>query len=436
MFAHLNDPPSAPTAVRKDLPEGIDQVVSRAMAKSPEERYASAGAMARATHEALRPSLAGDGRTIKAPAPVPGAAPPSRPRRALIGGGVVAALVAITVVVALVGGDGGGAPARSPSQVGQSGSASPSTSSSEFLTDFQGVVRLDPRTGDRLRAEEQPFTPQSRGPVGVSTQTRTMIAAEGALWVDGDVPPSIFKLDPAIGRLDAEIELPILASTGLGAHQIFAAGESSIWVLEAAGGVGDTVLLRIQPATNDIIARIPIGLGGNGLAFGREGLWVLRAAGRLSEIDIQGRRIGRTIEIGAQAGGLAIGAGFLWVTSNITGTLYRVDPASEAVQAIDLAGGADAIAADDDGVWVLDRTSGTVVRVDPESGDVGDPVRVGEGASSIAVGASAVWVPDLAEGNVYRIDAESLERTVIPLARAPGPTWVAVGEGGVWVSVG
>jgi serine/threonine-protein kinase len=44
--AHLNTPPPAPTALRPGLQAGLDAVVGRAMAKNPDDRYPSAGALA------------------------------------------------------------------------------------------------------------------------------------------------------------------------------------------------------------------------------------------------------------------------------------------------------------------------------------------------------------------------------------------------------
>ena len=83
MFAHLNDPPPAPSAVRDELPPAVDAVVAKAMAKDPGGRYSSAGELAAAAHDAMRPVLADDeSTTIPAPAPV--RAP--RSRRTLIGG--------------------------------------------------------------------------------------------------------------------------------------------------------------------------------------------------------------------------------------------------------------------------------------------------------------------------------------------------------------
>lgn len=47
LWAHLHEPPPALLDVRPDLPEALGQVVSRALAKDPLERYASAGQLGR-----------------------------------------------------------------------------------------------------------------------------------------------------------------------------------------------------------------------------------------------------------------------------------------------------------------------------------------------------------------------------------------------------
>jgi DNA-binding SARP family transcriptional activator/predicted Ser/Thr protein kinase len=51
--AHLMDPIPQPSATRPGIPKAFDAVIARGMAKKPEDRYASAGDLALAAHEAL-----------------------------------------------------------------------------------------------------------------------------------------------------------------------------------------------------------------------------------------------------------------------------------------------------------------------------------------------------------------------------------------------
>jgi DNA-binding NarL/FixJ family response regulator len=68
MWAHLNEDPPSLLDARPDLPRALDEAVQRAMAKDREERYDSAGALARAALEAV------EGSTPAAPSSVaPGA---------------------------------------------------------------------------------------------------------------------------------------------------------------------------------------------------------------------------------------------------------------------------------------------------------------------------------------------------------------------------
>ena len=65
MFAHLKEPAPHASSRRAGLPEGVDAVVARAMAKRPEDRYPSAVALA----EDLRKAARGDPVEVSAPRP-------------------------------------------------------------------------------------------------------------------------------------------------------------------------------------------------------------------------------------------------------------------------------------------------------------------------------------------------------------------------------
>ena len=53
MYAHISAPPPVVTEARPDAPPALDAVIAKAMAKEPEDRYASAGQLARAAQEAI-----------------------------------------------------------------------------------------------------------------------------------------------------------------------------------------------------------------------------------------------------------------------------------------------------------------------------------------------------------------------------------------------
>jgi hypothetical protein len=54
LFAHLNDPPPAPSLYVPEVSMALDDVVIRAMSKSPDDRYPSAGDLGRAAQAAVR----------------------------------------------------------------------------------------------------------------------------------------------------------------------------------------------------------------------------------------------------------------------------------------------------------------------------------------------------------------------------------------------
>jgi serine/threonine protein kinase len=143
LYAHLNDPPPAPSLYVPEVSMALDDVVIRAMSKGPDDRYPSAGDLGRAAQAALRgetPVLpertvatgaaatrttetistqAGDTQTSTPPTEPtrrPDDDPPTAARQggvassgrrwALIGG-VAALIAAMVVAVVLISGGGG-----------------------------------------------------------------------------------------------------------------------------------------------------------------------------------------------------------------------------------------------------------------------------------------------------------------------------------------
>ncbi len=89
MWAHLNQAPPAPSAQRPELPRGLDEVVAKGLAKDPDQRWPTAGALAAAARRVLTSSARIPAPTqpptspvtalplVTAPGAVPGAPSPS-----------------------------------------------------------------------------------------------------------------------------------------------------------------------------------------------------------------------------------------------------------------------------------------------------------------------------------------------------------------------
>jgi DNA-binding CsgD family transcriptional regulator len=78
LWAHISEAPPSASDVFPDVPAELSALVSRALAKVPEQRYASAGEFARAVRGALAHSPSRGGTVERPTRP---SAPPARPRR-------------------------------------------------------------------------------------------------------------------------------------------------------------------------------------------------------------------------------------------------------------------------------------------------------------------------------------------------------------------
>jgi hypothetical protein len=247
------------------------------------------------------------------------------------------------------------------------------------LTSGGGLVLAG--TLSRTIAEVDPGRRRVVRTVGTAAAPNALAFAGGGMWVasgyggtltrvglDGFETPS-FRPEPrANGRL------------ALAAHG------TSLWV-----GSQDDQLTRLDVTghrTGHGRARHPDALT---IAFGS--LWVAQATSvELLRNDAEtGRRTAR-VPLGTPCGSLAAGADSIWALSATGATLWRIDPASNAVTAaIHVAPDATDVVAGD-GVWVVSSSSGTLQQVDTERNNVERTISLDRRISGAVFVGDRLWI--------------------------------------------
>jgi streptogramin lyase len=204
----------------------------------------------------------------------------------------------------------------------------------------------------------------------------------------------VFRVDPRSNQV-----VTTVVGTGQSAATCLRSvtvGAGMVWGV--APGVG---LVRIDPATNRVSARVPIPAVGASVAVTAAGVWAICCPGEPGEPPRQ---------------------------YPVDGTLIRVDPATgRVVQRIHLDGQPTAVAAGPSGVWVVGV--GRLWGVDPVTGQVVVTTRVAEdlrGGGRVVVDRGAVWVAASAGGALLRADPRT-GRVVARLVGACGGGVVVVG---------
>src|SRR5262245_1096923 len=279
LYAHLEDPPPAPSATVTTVPKSLDEVVAKAMAKAPDDRYASAAELATAVRESRG-------------AP-PGQVPQGRPsvsrRRAWLAAGAFLLLAAGIVVL--------WAPGRK--------SPDPQTAGLPAA-----VARIDNNSGSvTTRAHDRHWGWH-------------LAAAEGAVWQTG--PEGLIKRDESTGEVEKIFELD-------GQTHTVAAGFGSIWVA-VVPAANRATLVQIAPATDEVVRSVEVDPSSGGttgivwVAVGRDAVWVFNGNGDLWKIDpISHNILLAKHDVATEGGGIAIGDGAVWVSDILGDEVVQLD---------------------------------------------------------------------------------------------------------------
>ena len=416
LWAHVHDETPSVTAGRANFPPAFDEVLAKALAKDPDERYLSAGDLGRAALAAAHgEAVPGRGRSVARGAALHGVLAGrrrlhwSRRRLALV---AVPILVGAGIAVGVLAAAGAFSGEEIPA--GAAPPAPPSAPAPQAAVELEanGVAQLDPASGE------------VQGQLPTDSHPTLVAAGEGGVWTaDADAR--------TISQLDLEGGAPRTIAAG-GVPTGLAVGVDAVWV---AAGLADTVT-RIDPSTGAVTHEIDVPGGPSGVAIGAGSVWVANVvSGTVARINPTSNTVTETIEVGEEPSAIAFGEGALWVASKLDRTIARIDPESgEVVTRIGLRFAPGAIAAGAGGVWVTHPADDSVSRIDPETNAVRASIAVDGGPVGIAAGEDGVWVAAADAATAAKIDATD-DSVASTTDLGVTPSGVALAAGTVWVSV-
>jgi len=390
LYAHLEEPPPRASERRPGMPAAVDDVLARALAKSPDERYATCTALVEAAQTAL--GLSGEVLL------------PARPRDLRI-----VALAAVGAL-AVIGATLGLLLTRHPAVTAEPGADT--------------LVSIDPGT-NAVTAR----TPTGRGASDIAF-------GDGYVWVANRDDENVWRIDPRSGGT--------LKIQTRGTPASVAAGRGLLYVVDGPVNVSELTFYSSSGELDGGATSFPGDLEFTPtVAVGREGAWYADAEQRMVApalrltprvpIPTAARALTEAYE---SFDGLAVGEGAVWIAGDQFGrNVWRVDPhAGRVVAIIRLGFVPKGIAAGAGGVWVTSLLGDTVSRIDPVTNRLSRPIHVGRGADRIAVAGGSVWVTNAIDETVSRVDPAT-GRVVATVLVGARPVGIAAGDGKIWVIV-
>ena len=431
LWAHLSEDPPAVTRSVPSAPKQLDPVIARALAKSPEDRYPSAGDLARAATVAVTgDTVALPERTVATGAAAPievdtltayyettplarsrGQQEDTRRRPARIGrvaAGALAALVVAAAVGYALQSDGGGDRASATPTPTATGKPAKRVQSLRLGGRLHTVAHAAGRVwaGDSERPvlhAVDPDGPRRLKKVSprIGPGLDAMAVSGRTIWGISTRQHKLLQIDAKTGRsAGPSIDLPPTANVNA-----VVASRDAVWVAATTPELdpGDQVF-RVDPVSGQVAETTQVIDSVRRLALADGALWLLASRpARLVRMDLRTRRT-RTVRLdGELAGDLAVGAGYLWATLRDRGQLERIEPKRLRHAVVAVGSNPAGVAVQGRSVWVANVASSTLTRVDAKTMRVREEIPVPLNPFELATGGDAVWVGSLAAGVLSRV---------------------------------
>ena len=250
---------------------------------------------------------------------------------------------------------------------------------------------------DRSISRLDPASHEVTQTIGVDQDVSDVAVGLDSVWVAGGEDGTLSRLDLVTGAVQATASLsePPVLDTVTGYAPLdqrppqrvtaVAVGSGSVWVTYGIGHV-----LRVDPATLVVRARIRVPPVSTGIAAGGGAVWVTSSRGAVTQIHPTSNSTSTWETLGpALAPTVDRRAGIWLVVGGGEGGVWRFD--SDLWRTKVERGSAVDISTDDRGAWVLYR-DGTIVLLDRNSGRELQRVAVAGSPTAIASGPNALWV--------------------------------------------
>jgi DNA-binding SARP family transcriptional activator/streptogramin lyase len=271
-------------------------------------------------------------------------------------------------------------------------------------------------------------------PLATTLNPQAIAVAYGAVWVTDGGQQTLIRIDPK--------KRAIVQTIGIGADvRALAVGFGSLWIADG----NSAAVTRIDPRTNRVTATIPLGntagVPNNAFAIAAGGgsVWTTAGANTIDRIDPATNQVVERIRV-PEVYSLTANNRFAWVGTWLKESeIFRLAPqgshtAVEKFAALQPGSGVGALAIRGNSLWAIVANGTTqLFEYDATTGEIVSTPDVGHASTSLAVTNDAVWVSN-DDGYVARL--ESRDRTrVRRISVRKDITWIAAGEGAIWVAV-